>query len=87
MPEHRKWPDARVRPGSESRAKAQQGFPGTWEILPFPLDKAGGDRLTNPRPTGAASVPAGSEQTGAQAVPPSEGNEVTRDGRQEVVAS
>ncbi len=43
-----------------------------------------GKPVNNPRPMGAAPCAHGSEVQGAAAVPPSEGNEARREGRQEV---
>lgn len=48
-------------------------------------DTGRGYRETNPRPAAWHSVTAGAKSTGAIVVPPSEGNEVRREGRQEVV--
>ena len=45
-----------------------------------------GYRVTNPRPVAATLGGVGSETTSVPVVPPSEGNEVRWDGRQEVVA-
>jgi hypothetical protein len=35
------WPDAEVPPGSESRAHAHWGGPGTWENLSFSSETEG----------------------------------------------
>lgn len=54
-----------VSPGSESRADADRDHPGTWEILPTPTLKTGGDNGTNnPRPRSAACCAGRGDATG-----------------------
>jgi hypothetical protein len=63
--------------------------PGTWEPLTSPSERVRlqGVRLNKtPGPRAPRPATHGSEETGAQAVPPSEGNEARREGRQGVAA-
>lgn len=75
---------AKVPPGSKSAAHAHWGRPGTWEVLPSPscvrVVARGQDQALR---CGSAAEGANTEPT---AVPPSEGNEARRNGRQEVGA-
>jgi hypothetical protein len=50
------------------------------------VQPGGSHRVTNSRPLAAHSSAGGANRTSATEVPPSEGNEARRDGRQEVVA-
>jgi len=62
------------------------GSPGTWEIPLLPRQHPDGDTgLSTPGLVGAL-VRQGANRTSATEVSPSEGNEVRRDGQQEVVA-
>ena len=74
--------------GVEEQGMLTRVHPGTWETLPSPQKSSGlGAGRPKPRPAGArCSATCGSEKTGAAAVPPSEGNEARRDGRQGVAA-
>jgi hypothetical protein len=70
--------------GVEEHGTFMRGAPGTWEILSSPpRQPVWGTPVNKPRPAGAAPCACGSEAQGAAAVPPSEGNEVRWDGRQE----
>lgn len=61
------------------------GSPGTWEILSPPsINPVWGSPVNNPWLAAVASCGCGSKAQGAAAVPRSEGNEATREGRQEV---
>src|SRR6516225_10047776 len=83
--EARQWPSATVPPGSKSRARSYWGSPGTWEVLSSPsMNPVLGIPVNNSRPAAGASCGCGNEAQGAVAVPRSEGNEATREGRQEV---
>src|SRR5437763_15564896 len=70
-----------VPPGSENRAEAHEGPPGTWEAPPAPpTTPARGDRITNPEAPGRAARPAGTKSD-ARGVSPREGAEAGREGR------
>ena len=60
--------------------------PGTWEILLLPRQQPDGDTGLSTPGLGGALVRRGAKATSASEVSPSEGNEVRRDGQQEVVA-
>ena len=77
-----------VLPASEEHVQTDNGgSPGTWEILSFPRQYPGW-RTGSPTPgLGGALVRRGAKTTSGPEVPPSEGNEARRDGRQEVIAS
>src|SRR6266852_1762226 len=74
--------------GRRTRHSRTGGFPGTWEILPSPPDHSalGCAEPKAPRPIALASWAVGAKPRRTAVVPPSEGNEVRRDGPQEVVA-
>jgi hypothetical protein len=77
------WLGGTVLPGSESRAKAHKGSPGTWEVLVSPAEVGVG--LPNPKLQAALSTSGSTERKQAwRQVPPSEGNEVRWDGCREV---
>ena len=86
-PGHRKGLMPSVLPGSESRARAQRGSPGTQEILPFPRKRSRpglpGDQ---PRAHRRHTRRGWERKSRVPVVPPSEGNEVRREERQEVIA-
>ena len=64
------------------------GSPGTWEILSFPQRRSRPEAPGYQLPASAAHSSAGERKERVNAeVPPNEGNEVRRDGRQEVIAS
>ena len=66
--------------------QTDKGSPGTWEILLLPRQHPDGDTgLTTPGLSGAL-VRLGTNTTSATEVSPIEGNEVRRDGHQEVIA-
>jgi hypothetical protein len=70
-------------------AAVHGGCPGTWEILPSPYERPGRKGCREKRALACGRhCPAhrGSEARGQRTVPPSEGNEARREGRQEVVA-
>jgi hypothetical protein len=61
------------------------GSPGTWEILSCPRKQSRkGTRATNPRLAGADTPRRPERKRRVPVVPPSEGNEVRREARQEV---
>jgi hypothetical protein len=69
--------------------RSNWGFPGTWESLPSPPEcSAFGGWPTNsiPGPPSLRSWAVGAKHKTHRVVPPSEGNEVRRDGLQAVVA-
>ena len=73
--------------GLEHVQTDNRGSPGTWEILLLPRRQPDGDTgLPTPGPDGAL-VRQGANTTSATEVSPNEGNEVRRDGHQEVIAS
>src|SRR3989337_1247284 len=77
------WPDALVLPGSESRARAQSGFPRNVGDPVVSTDtsrlEVPGDQLQNTA-CGSARPRAG-ETRALRVVPPSEGNEARRGNR------
>jgi hypothetical protein len=65
------------------------GFPGTWEVLTVSTGHKRQVGVAAPKysgPTEPASAAVGAKQQTNRVVPPSEGNEARREGRQEVVA-
>ena len=76
-----------VLPGSKSPAKVQWGFPrnlGDPVVSVELLLRHGLADLEQSGPVGRAFTTGGSEAANASTAPPSEGNEVRRDERQEV---
>src|SRR5215831_10628723 len=74
--------------GRRTGQRSNRGFPGTWEILPSPpaLSVVGGAEPEVP-PAHRRCVLGWWERNKAhRVVPPSEGNEARREGRQGVVA-
>ena len=86
-PERREVPPgAEASPESENAACAHGGSPGTWEVLTSPAPNRTGHPVSVSRPVGSwRSTPTGANKR-ARLVPPSEGNEARREGRQEVGA-
>ncbi len=70
-------------------AHGQWGFPGTWEILTASTGYKRQFGVAAPKNSGSterASGSVGAKRKTHRVVPPSEGNEARREGRQEVVA-
>src|SRR4051794_28326682 len=81
MPIRRNGLPYSVPPGSENRAKAHEGSPGTWETRPSPPTiPAREPEHQLPGAHGRASRPMGAKRD-ARVVSPNEGNEVRREGR------
>ena len=78
-----------VRPGSENMCRWVWRFPRNLGDPVVSMEIPGrGYRVTNPRPVVLRLAAAGETKIAERAmVPPSEGNEVRRDGRQGVVVS
>jgi hypothetical protein len=71
--------------GVEEQGTFIVGPPGTWEVLsPPPMNPVWGSPVNNPWPIAVASCGYGNEVQGARRYRESEGNEATREGRQEV---
>ncbi len=88
-PRCRKSPGTEAPPGSKSTACTHGGSPGTWEILSSPSLRSGSGAPYNKSPgprRRRARHACGSEEDERAMVPPSEGNEARREGRQEVGA-
>ena len=80
------WCSSPAGVGLEHVQTDNRGSPGTWEILLLPRQHPDGDTgLTTPGLDGALVRP-GANITSATEVSPNEGNEVRRDGHQEVIA-
>ena len=76
--------------GVVEQGKGTEGSPGTWEILSSPWKKSRAGTPGNKTPGPSLGIRRRREarnEPNAPVVSPSEGNEVRRDGRQEVVAS
>jgi hypothetical protein len=83
--EAQQWPSVEILPESKSTARSHGVLPGTWEVLASPSWKpVQGFPVTQSQAYRRCALRRGSEGKGAAAVPPSEGNEVRREGRQEV---
>ena len=79
---------SRVPRGCKSPGHVHKGVrPGTWEnpVISAVKFRVGSGRPKVQAHRQRASALCGSESAGAPAVPPSEGNEARRDGRQEVI--
>ena len=76
-----------LRESNEHGKRGNGGSPGTWEVLSFPR-RIGrrGWRTCKPLAPGLWVLGPWERREDATVVPPSEGNGLRRDGRQEVVA-
>lgn len=79
-------PGAEASPESENAACAHWGSPGTWEVLTSPATSRTGHPVSVSRPVGPWRSTSMGAKKRARPVPPSEGNEARREGRQDVGA-